>query len=239
MHPHEDVNCYASPAQRAILIRLADHPQISKHFFLTGGTALSVFYLHHRTSDDLDLFAVDPVELSEISFWIRTVWQANHAIIRATLEFLSVLIEDVKVDFAIDALSEGGERARVPLFPIKKVSEQVEQDEKSVSIDTLKNIGANKLCTIVSRTEPKDFVDLYFLLKDIPDLSFEYLFEVARKREALLDDPPTAAYQLEESIRFVRKHTQLLPRLRRPFDLEQMLAFYEDMAKKMYEKRGR
>jgi hypothetical protein len=90
----------------------------------------------------------------------------------------------------------------------------------------------------VSRTEPKDFVDLYFLLKDVPELSFEYLFELARKREALLDDPPTAAYQVEDGIRFVRRHTQLLPRLKRPLDLEEMLAFYGDIAKKMYKKGG-
>jgi hypothetical protein len=56
-----------------------------------------------------------------------------------------VLIEEVKVDFVIDALSERGERARVPLFPIQEASGQAEQDEKSISIDTLKNIGANKL----------------------------------------------------------------------------------------------
>lgn len=183
MYLSEDVNCYASPAQRAILVQLADHPLISDRFFLTGGTALSVFYLHHRTSEDLDLFAVDAVELSEISFWIRTVWQANHVVIRTTLHFLSVLIEDVKVDFVIDALSDRGERPRVPLIPMKEASGQVDGDVKQISIDTLSNIAANKLCTTVSRTEPKDFVDRYFLLKEVPELSFDHLFEVARKRD--------------------------------------------------------
>ena len=236
MRLSEDVGCYSSPAQHALLIQLAEHPLIRERFFLTGGTALSVFYLHHRTSEDLDLFTVDAVELSEISFWIRTVRQADDALVRSTPQFLSALIKDVKVDFVIDALSEKGERVRVPLFPIKEASGQVERDQKSIMIDTLKNIAVNKLCTIVSRTEPKDFVDFYFLLKDVPELSFESLFEMARKREALLDDSPTAAYQLEDGIRFVREHTQLLPRLKRPFDLKEMLAFYGDIAKKMYEK---
>ncbi len=224
MNLSEDVNCYASPAQRAILIQLADHPLISKKFFLTGGTALSVFYLHHRTSEDLEMFSVDRVELSEISFWIRNVWQADHTIVRATLQFLSVLIKDVKVDFVIDALSEKGERARASF------------GEKSIMIDTLGNIAANKLCTIVSRTEPKDFVDFHFLLKDVPELSFEQLYEVARKREALLDDPPTAAYQLEDGIRFVREHTQLIPRVKRPLDMQEMFTFYANIAKMIYNK---
>ncbi|MBI3815671.1 MAG: nucleotidyl transferase AbiEii/AbiGii toxin family protein [Nitrospinae bacterium] len=31
---------------------------IAKDFFLTGGTALSAFYLHHRESIDLDFFSM-------------------------------------------------------------------------------------------------------------------------------------------------------------------------------------
>ena len=31
-------------------------PELKEHFYLTGGTALSAFYLQHRLSDDLDLF---------------------------------------------------------------------------------------------------------------------------------------------------------------------------------------
>jgi predicted nucleotidyltransferase component of viral defense system len=32
---------------------------IAEPFFLTGGTALAAFYLHHRYSEDLDLFTLD------------------------------------------------------------------------------------------------------------------------------------------------------------------------------------
>lgn len=127
----------------------------------------------------------------------------------------------------IDPLSERAERERA-LY-----------GEKSIMIDTLRNIAANKLCTVVSRMEPKDFVDFYILLKEVPEFSFEDLLEAAREREALLDDPPTAAFQLEEGIRFIRGHAQLLPRLKKSLDLERMLAFYEDIAKMMYEKGRR
>ena len=34
----------------------------------------------------------------------------------------------------------------------------------NVIVDSIENIGANKLTAILGRTEPKDFVDLYFLL---------------------------------------------------------------------------
>ncbi|MBI5586077.1 MAG: nucleotidyl transferase AbiEii/AbiGii toxin family protein [Deltaproteobacteria bacterium] len=40
----------------------------------TGGTALSVFYLGHRISDDIDLFSTESIALPEIDFWIKIQW---------------------------------------------------------------------------------------------------------------------------------------------------------------------
>lgn len=223
MQLSENVDCYASVQQREVLIQLADHPLVNKSFFLTGGTALSVFYLHHRTSEDLDLFTVDDIELSEIPFWIGTVWPAEHVNVRLTRQFLSMLIRGVKVDFVVDSMSGRGKRERAVF------------DGKSMMIDSLENIGANKLCTIVSRTEPKDFVDFYFFSRNIPELSFDRLFELARKREALFDDLPTAAFQLEDGLRFIREHEQLIPQLKKPIDLQEMVTFYNDCARRLYQ----
>jgi predicted nucleotidyltransferase component of viral defense system len=52
----EDKDCYASQVQREVLVQIITHPTIEDKFFLTGGTALSVFYLHHRLSNDLFSF---------------------------------------------------------------------------------------------------------------------------------------------------------------------------------------
>jgi hypothetical protein len=87
----------------------------------------------------------------------------------------------------------------------------------------------------VSRTEPKDFVDFYFLSRNIPELSFDRLFELARKREALFDDLPTAAFQLEDGLRFIREHEQLIPQLKKPIDLQEMVTFYNDCARRLYQ----
>jgi hypothetical protein len=136
-----------------------------------------VFYLHHRTSEDLDLFTVEPVDLSELSFWIRTVWKREQAIVRSTPQFLSMLLDDV-------------------------------------------------------------FVDFYFLLKEVPELNFETVFELAKKREALLDDPPTAAYQLEEGAHFMRNHPQLVPPLKRPLNHQELFAAFDALVEELY-KRGK
>jgi len=44
----ENTSCYASKTQQCLLHKLAEIRLINDHFFLTGGTALSVFYLYHR-----------------------------------------------------------------------------------------------------------------------------------------------------------------------------------------------
>jgi len=223
VHPNEDQGCYSSAGQRSILIELSRHPLVREHFFLTGGTALSVFYLHHRTSEDLDFFTVEKVDLSEISFWLRTVWPSEYSGVRTAPQFLSVLLRGVKVEFVIDPLSDRGGR------------DQASVGSESILVDSLGNIAANKLCTLVSRVEPKDFIDFYFLMQDVPGLEFESLLKSAQEREALLDDFPTAAYQLEQGFSFLRSHENLIPMLKRPVDLDTLSKFYAMIAGKLYQ----
>ena len=45
-----------TPKQSEFLELAQSDSQIVKHFYLTGGTALAEFYLHHRLSEDIDLF---------------------------------------------------------------------------------------------------------------------------------------------------------------------------------------
>ena len=102
-------------------------------------------------------------------------------------------------------------------------------------VDGLRNIAVNKLCTIVSRVEPKDFIDFYSLMRDIHELEFESLLKSAQQREALLEDFPTAAYQLEEGVRFLNSHADLIPDLKKPVDLNILSEFYAAIAKKLYD----
>ena len=53
-----------SDNQRSILALIAAEKSISDRFYLTGGTALSEFYLQHRLSEDLDFFSEDEFEFS-------------------------------------------------------------------------------------------------------------------------------------------------------------------------------
>ncbi len=53
----EHVTGYQSIKQRNLLLKIFTYEFSRENLFITGGTALSVFYAAHRTSKDIDLFA--------------------------------------------------------------------------------------------------------------------------------------------------------------------------------------
>ena len=214
---------YASPNQREVLIQLARHPFLQKDFFLTGGTALSVFYLGHRVSEDLDLFSIDPLDLSEIDFWIKTQWVGQSVKIKESPTFLSFLIQEVKVDLVIDPLSTREEREILGFG-----------NGSFLRVDTLNSIVTNKFCTIASRLEPKDFIDFYFILKRFPELDIKDLYQQSRKKDGIFDDPPSVAYQIENGAAFIKENPSLWPQTHSPVDLQDFFDFYKKIPKWIY-----
>src|SRR5262249_47737112 len=64
-----------------------------------------------------------------------------------------------------------------------------------IRVHSLREIAANKLCTVLSRSEPRDLVDLKLILESGVDLS-SALEDAARKDGAA--DPATLAWVLSE-----------------------------------------
>lgn len=224
----ENKNCYASHIQREIITDLIHHDLLKDDFFLTGGTALSVFYLHHRKSNDLDFFCLKPIDLSKMDFSLKTIWKNNYAKIKESPQFLSVLIRQVKVDFVIDPLSFVETRERCYLSP-----------QKFLLIDSIRNILSNKFCTIVSRTEPKDFIDFYGLYSALNLDSLASIYDDARFKDAIFDDPPTVAYQIEQGIQFLQRNPDIFPALLIPFNSDNFYGFYQHLVGWLYKKMSR
>jgi len=173
---------------------LSRNEEISDFFFLTGGTALAAFYLVHRVSDDLDLFSKEKADLADIDFWISKTWPGETVPIRRSRGFLSILIQDVKVDIVYDQLAAPGNRKRADLG-----------EGRSIAVDTIDNIASNKLTTLVSRTEPKDFIDFYFIRRRFPRLEMSEIYCGARAKDVQFDDPASAAYQIELAVKDLRR----------------------------------
>jgi len=219
----EDPSCYASARQQQVLGILSGTEIITNNFFLTGGTALSVFYLHHRSSEDIDLFSLEFNRLNEVDILLKRIFNQDAVLVQSSPDFFSYLINDVKVDFIHDHLSIKEERPSV----------RIESGEK-ICVDTIENISSNKLAAIASRYEPKDLVDFYFISKGLwkgsRDENFNACYEMARQKEVLLDDPAMTAYQIEELLNMVISEKEnILPLMKKNIDwalFEKELRYY-------------
>ena len=65
MRPDDLSRARLLPEQRELLGALAGS-ELGARFQVAGGTAIAAFYLHHRESEDLDLFSPDAVPLQSV-----------------------------------------------------------------------------------------------------------------------------------------------------------------------------
>lgn len=139
------------PLQDRVIEAFKDSP-----FYLTGGTALSRVYYHHRYSDDLDYFLNDHPDFITIS--------------ERCINKLSKIFQDVKVVISNDRfyrifLSE--RRLKIELVnDVPAHFGSLTEHPKFGLIDSKENILANKITAVIDRCMPKDILDMYFLIKD-------------------------------------------------------------------------
>ncbi|MBN2551084.1 MAG: nucleotidyl transferase AbiEii/AbiGii toxin family protein [Anaerolineales bacterium] len=164
-----------SDFQKAFLRLFASLPD-QKQFYLTGGTALAEYFLGHRISYDLDLFTSEAELILPFSHQVeQAVQQAGYRanIIRRFNSFVEFQItqgeEALKIDLALDS-------------PFRLAP--VELGDAGVMVNDFLDIQADKTLAFFGRAEPRDAIDLYFLLQST---SFEQLAELARQKDAGFD----------------------------------------------------
>ena len=125
--------------------------QREKRFFLTGGAALAGYYLGHRSTEDLDFFTTEDC-LEEGSHRLQVVARQMDAEIeslRTSPDFRRYLVRRGEEAAVVDLVYD-----RAPqLCPEKRSVGQLR-------IDPPEEILANKLCTLLSRAEVRDLVDV-------------------------------------------------------------------------------
>ncbi len=182
-----------TPLQTKFLTTFATLPD-APHFYLTGGTALAEFYLGHRLSFDLDLFTPEDGLVLPVSYQIEaTVPQAGLlvAVSRRFATFVELLVsqgeERIRVELALDSPY----RFEPPL-----------PSELGVAVRAYPDLIVDKVLAYYSRTEPRDAVDLYFILRQESaatlltlaaqkDPGFDlYWFAVALNQSSTFPDEP-------------------------------------------------
>lgn len=204
--------------QESILAGVRSDRILRESFYFTGGSALAHYYLGHRYSEDLDFFSEEKLD-QEYLLWRVKNWSQNwHFKFRA--RFVEVVYSfflkfadgvKVKVDFGY--------------YPYPRLEKG--RNDKGLSIDSLRDLAVNKLTILSQRTNVKDFVDLYFLLKEkkftIWDLIYGKETKFKMETEILL---------LAEDFLKVEDFT-FLPRMLKPLSLRDLRLFFRQKAKEV------
>ena len=207
-----------TPYQQQLLKSIGSSP-IRDQFYLTGGTALSAFYLHHRYSEDLDLFTADPLAVTRVAPVLQDIAKdlnAQVSFTRTLGSFLECFFERdsgerVKMDFAQDS----SYRLQPTLL----------DTEYNVYVDNATDIACNKLSALFDRAEPKDFVDVFFVCQEL--MPFAELEELTRQKHVGIDD-----YWLSVAMQRISQ-VGILPRMIKPLDLDELQAFFLSLAQEI------
>jgi nucleotidyltransferase AbiEii toxin of type IV toxin-antitoxin system len=136
---------------------------------LTGGTALARLYLHHRYSDDLDLFSLEP-KPGDLGRAFANTLQSHGLTVEPVTE---------AVAFMRMWVGDGEHRVQVDVAPDAQRVEPSAPSALGVHSHTLRDIAANKIGAFEDRSEVKDAVDLYHLTRRF---TWQQLFDDAETK---------------------------------------------------------
>jgi len=195
----------------------------SNNFYLTGGTALAEFYFGHRKSFDIDLFTSQKELIIPFSYVFEEKMSEIFTvkIIRRFETFVEFEVgkstETVKVQFAYDSP-----------FRIK----QPVDSDIGVKVNNYEDIITDKLLTFFGRSEPRDAIDLFFILQKE---NFEQLIDFAYKKDTGFD-LYWFAIALEKVKKFPDDLKQWPVEMIREVDIKKLKNTFENLTLKIMQK---
>ena len=163
-----------TPLQKEFLSSLPELQDID-YFYLTGGTALAEFYLGHRRSYDLDFFTREKDLTQPFSRIMEEKLRGSFQLttIRRFRSFVEIEIgkedERIRVHLAYDT-------------PYRFADPEL--SEYGIHVNDYQDLIADKLLTFFGRWEPRDAVDLFFILQKE---EVEKLMDMAKKKDPGFD----------------------------------------------------
>ncbi len=139
-----------------LFLELFGKQPFSQKFYLSGGTALTTFYIPYRYSEDLDFFSDQEIQIDEVIAFISsikkplgfTVFDFNTSFNR-NLIFLHLPKDQLKLEFTY--------------YPFTQLN--TPKEEFGIKIDSIEDIAINKLFTIYQNPRSRDFTDLFMIIK--------------------------------------------------------------------------
>src|SRR3989344_2372269 len=190
------------------------------NFYWTGGTVLSEFYLHHRDSEDIDLFTdKEEIQIGPVNSMISKMGGILGARKIGYTQYLGLHTYTFYLD--------GDETLKVDFnyYPFTRLEKSGKYGE--LVYDSILDIAVNKIETIAQRSRSRDFIDLYMIVKKY-NYSVTKLMKTARSKFDHYTDP----VQLAGKFLMAREVVDL-PRMRIDLPDEEWRSFFEDEAMKL------
>lgn len=205
-----------TPERVRVMELVSKEPRLT-NFYLSGGTALSAFYYQHRDSEDLDFFSFEPIN------WL--VVQEFMDMVKKDLGVKTMRYEKVfdRNLFFLALPNKTELKLEFTKYPFKHLGKITKQS--GVKVDSLRDIAANKFMAMIERFDPKDFVDMFFLLK-------RYSLTTIRRDAEKKFGSKVGDMMLGSELAKV-KRIQALPRMLKPLTVEDLKVFFASEARKL------
>lgn len=206
--------------QRKFLELVLKEQYLLERYYWTGGTVLAEFYLHHRMSEDIDLFTEhQEVNVPSINKFVGIAGARLGAKKISYARFLGLY------SYTLDFGRAGLLKVDFNYYPFARID--VNRKWNGLQIDSLVDIAANKIHTLSTKARARDFVDLYFILQD-KQLTVNELIKLAKAKFDWHIEPA----QLGENMAKVVKVGDL-PKMLVSFEPKKMVEFFLDLAKSL------
>jgi len=140
-------------------LKLVAGSDLSEQFYFTGGTALSLYYFQHRFSEDLDFFSEKEFEASSITVWLK---QNKKKIGYQSVDLQTSFNRNI---YMLRFSDRDALKVEFTYFPFKRIKEGL--IDLGLKVNSLLDIGVDKLFTISQRPRGRDYYDLFFILKKL------------------------------------------------------------------------
>lgn len=205
--------------QKRFLDLVSQEKYLCKRFYFTGGTPLCAFYLHHRLSEDIDLFSEKEINLLPMRAFIGKVqkkFKLKQVDYRRFLGLHSFQLffsnkNILKIDFNY--------------YPFGRIERGIKY--KNIEVDSILDIAANKVHTISMQPRARDFIDIYFIIKE-KGYNFHDLLTKAKAKFDWHIDPVQLGSRL-----YTAKDLKDYPRMLKKIDHREWKEFFVEEAKKL------
>jgi len=188
-----------------IILKNGENGNLLNDFYLAGGTAVAL-HIGHRLSHDLDFF-------SDKKF--------DGVFLKSKISELGNFEDNISRDNNIIGIFNG---TKLSFIYFKPGMTQVPQQFEGVHIASIKDLMAMKISAISQRGAKRDFIDLFFIMKQyelpITEVMLQY-FEIYKMFK------PNPIHALKSLTYFDDAEKEPMPKMRIPVQWHEVKGFFE------------